>query len=121
MPDDQEGGRESVEAENTRFQEPTFTNDLVHDYPKLDPAHDQVEEERNLFLEIPVVNQDRETVKEGHKLFDPINAGYELFDPMDMAHEESVDDRHKTMSDWPTKEHSLNDINYDDPYDLAKV
>ena len=40
---------------------------------------------------------------------------------MDMAHEESVDDRHKTMSDWPTQEHSLNDINYDDPYDLAKV
>ena len=114
MPDDQEDGRESVEAENTRFHAPTFTNDLVHDYPKLDPAHDQVDEERNLFLEIPVV-------KEGHELFDPINAGYELFDPMDMAHEESVDDRHKTMSDWPTKEHSLNDINYDDPYDLAKV
>ena len=64
MPDDQEDGRESVEAENTRFHAPTFTNDLVHDYPKLDPAHDQVEEERNLFLEIPVVNQDRETVKE---------------------------------------------------------
>ena len=121
MPDDQEGSRESVVADNTRFQAPTFTNDLVHDPTKHDLAHDQVDEERNLFLEIPVVNHDRETVKEGHELFDPINAGYELFDPMDMAHEESVDDRHKTMSDWPTEEHSLNDINYDDPYDLAKV
>ena len=109
VPDDQEGGLESVEEENTLFQAPTFTNHLVHDHPKHGLAPDQVEEERNLFLEIPVVKLDSETVGEEHEIFDPL------------LYEESVDDLRKMESDWPFKGHSVNDINYEDPYDLAEV
>ena len=110
VPDDQ-GSRESIESETTPFHAANLYNDLAHDGqgPDHDSAHVLTDGDRHLFLEIPVVKLESETVGAEHEIFDP------------MAYEESVDDLHKMDSDWPFKEPSVNDINYEDPYDFAEV
>ena len=109
---DHQGGRESIESETPLFNATnSLYNDLAHDDPgpDHDPAYGHADEERHLFLEIPVVKLDSEKVGEEHEIFDPL------------LYEESVDDLRKMESDWPFKGHSVNDINYEDPYDLAEV
>lgn len=109
----------SHESETIPYQAPNLYDDLSHDHPgpDHDRAHGLADEERHFF---PVVNLDNEAEGAKHEIFDPMAQGYSILN-RHMAYEESVDDLHKMDSDWPFKEHSINEINYEDPYDLAEV
>ena len=112
------GIREEVQSETTRFQAQSFYNGHAHDDPGPDHehAHGLADEEQHLF---PVVKLYGQKDKAGHNIFDPLAQGYSILNTM--AYEESVDHLQNRDNDWPIKEHSVNDIEYEDPYDLAEV